>query len=59
MSIRVLPASSAVGRWGKDDTGTDITTISPAAAASSLVVADACGPGRAIVSGPRELLSTT
>ncbi len=47
---------------GKALTGTVTTTMSPAAAASPLVAADARGPSSAAVSasvsGPRELLST-
>lgn len=61
--MTVFPASGAAGRSGKAVTGTVTTTMSPAAAASSLVAADARGPSSATVSasdpGPRELLSTT
>jgi hypothetical protein len=61
--MTVFPASGAAGESGKALTGTVTTTMSPAAAASPLVAADARGPSSAavsaIVSGPRELLSTT
>src|ERR1017187_202283 len=61
--MTVFPASGAAGKLGKALTGTVTTTMSPAAAASPLVAADARGPSSAArsasVSGPRELLSTT
>src|ERR1700735_4638774 len=61
--MTVFPASGAAGKSGKALTGTVTTTMSPAAAASSLVAADAAVPRSAArcasVSGPRELLSTT
>src|SRR6202034_1657253 len=61
--MTVFPASGAAGTLGKALTGTVTTTMSPAAAASPLVAADARGPRLAArsasVSGPRELLSTT
>jgi hypothetical protein len=61
--MTVFPASGAAGKPGKALTGTVTTTMSPAAAASPLVAADAAGPSSAArsasVSGPRELLSTT
>src|SRR5664280_2724325 len=61
--MTVFPASGAAGKSGKAWTGTVTTTMSPAAAASQLVAADARGPSSAAVSasasGPRELLSTT
>src|SRR3984885_6711815 len=60
--MTVFPASGAAGKLGKALTGTVTTTMSPAAAASPLVAADARGPRSAArsasVSGPRELLST-
>src|SRR5258708_3732085 len=61
--MTVFPASGAAGKLGKALTGTVTTTMSPAAAASPLVAADAAGPSSAAVSasvsGPRELLSIT
>ena len=61
--MTVFPASGAADNPGKALTGTETTTMSPAAAASPLVAADARGPSSATVSasisGPRELLSTT
>src|ERR1700758_4167035 len=58
--MTVFPASGAAGKSGKALTGTVTTTMSPAAAASPLVAADARGPSSAAasasVSGPRELL---
>src|SRR5580692_11203831 len=61
--MTVFPASGAAGKLGKALTGTVTTTMSPAAAASTLVAADARGPSSAArsasVSGRRELLSTT
>src|ERR1700691_110543 len=61
--MTVLPASGAAGTSGKAVTGTLTTTMSPAAAASPLVAADARGPSSAARSAsvpePRELLSTT
>jgi len=60
--MTVFPAIGAAGKSGKALTGTVTTTMSPAAAASTLVAADARGPSSAAVSasvsGPRELLST-
>jgi hypothetical protein len=59
--MTVFPASGAAGKSGKALTGTVTTTMSPTAAASPLVAADARGPSSttlsASVSGPRELLS--
>src|SRR5258707_2889496 len=61
--MTVCRASGAAGTLGKALTGTVATTMSPAAAASPLVAADARGPSSAAVSasvsGPRELLSIT
>src|SRR5580704_7111983 len=61
--MTVFPASGAAGTSWKALTGTVTTTMSPAAAASPVVAADARGPRSAAVSasvsGPRELLSTT
>src|ERR1700735_3282931 len=61
--MTVFPASGAAGKLGMALTGPVTTTMSPAAAASPLVAADARGPSSAArsarVSGPRELLSTT
>src|SRR5688500_4802234 len=61
--MTVFPISAKAGRCGKALSGTETTTMSPAFAASQLVAADAHGPSStivsAIVSGPRELLSTT
>src|SRR5882757_548156 len=61
--MTVFAASGAAGTLGKALTGTVTTTMSPAAAASPLVAADARGPSSATVSasvsGPRELLSIT
>jgi hypothetical protein len=61
--MTVFPASGAAGTLGKALTGTVTTTMSPAAAASLLVAADARGPSSAAVSasvsGLRELLSIT
>jgi hypothetical protein len=50
VSMAVYPASCAAGTWGKALTGAVITTMSPAAAASPLVAADASGPSSAAVS---------
>ncbi len=61
--MTVFPASGTAGKLGNALTGTVTTTMSPVAAASPLVAADARGPSSAAVSasvsGPRELLSTT
>ena len=61
--MTVFPASGTADKLGNALTGTETTTMSPAAAASPLVAADARGPSSAAVSasvsGPRELLSTT
>src|SRR3984893_39374 len=61
--MTVFPASGAAGKLGKPLTATVPTTMSPAAATSPLLPADARGPSSATVSanvsGPRELLSTT
>src|ERR1700754_277960 len=61
--MTVFPASGTAGKLGNALTGTVTTTMSPAAAASTLVAADARGPSSVTVSasgsGPRELLSTT
>jgi hypothetical protein len=58
-----LPRQWRGGQVGQPLTGTETTTMSPAAEASPLVAADARGPSSAAVSasvsGPRELLSTT
>src|ERR1035441_2285970 len=45
--MTVFPASGATGKLGKALTGTVTTTMSPAAAASPLVAADARGPSSA------------